>query len=132
MEQKQLDKLIITLYDKKITMDNDPNSIPDGLNLVKSDDTDGNITRNGWCKFDNGLIMQWGYRSVFYPDSAHIYTPYNLVFPNQCFMVVFMGCDGWHGGDGPSPVIISYTSSGFTSASGDGGMFGNTWIALGK
>lgn len=132
MEQRQLDKLIITLYDKKITMDNDPNITTNGLNLVEHDSGSGAIIKNGWCKFDNGLIMQWGYRSVTYPDSVHIYTPYNIVFPNQCFTVVFMGCDGWHGGDGPAPVIVNYNNYGFTSASGDGGMYGNTWIALGN
>ena len=101
MEQKQLDKLIITLYDKKITMDNDPNSIPDGLNLVAEEDRPFAVL-SGFVMHGGTLPIPYGYTRS---QCRYIVSPKDLDSPGA-------GAMDWFN--------ISVDSNGYVSMSSNG------------
>ena len=43
---------------------------------------------NGYVKFANGLILQWGY---YVGSKSKMYVPFHITFQSQCFTVI--GCD---------------------------------------
>ncbi|AWX15595.1 hypothetical protein CEP48_05145 [Mergibacter septicus] len=63
-----------------------------------------NINQSGWCKFPNGLIMQWGVS-----DQSDIRFP--ISFPTRCF-IVSHSKTAWN----RDTRIGNLTSNGFTSA----------------
>jgi hypothetical protein len=87
-----------------------------------------NIAANGYIKFENGLIMQWGY----YKGASTSIT-YPITFPTECFIV---RCEtagkspdtvgATYGGRLPS----AYTKSGFTVTATP--TYGVTWFAIGN
>jgi hypothetical protein len=87
-----------------------------------------NIAANGYIKFANGLIMQWGY----YKGNSTSIT-YPITFPTECFIV-----RGETAGKSPDTVGSSYTGrlpsaytkSGFTVAATP--TYGVTWFAIGN
>ena len=50
---------------------------------------DGNLTKSGWTKLANGLILQWGsqYHGDIYENSPHPIS-FNIPFPNDCLQVI--------------------------------------------
>lgn len=58
------------------------------INQFKTDGTlggivGGSLTQNGWVKFSNGLILQWG-------RGARTYCTFPIAFPNACFTAIGM------------------------------------------
>ena len=63
------------------------------INQFKNDGTlggivGGSLTQNGWVKFSNGLILQWGY----YAQANNTYN-FPITFPNKCFNVILQYTD---------------------------------------
>ena len=57
--------------------------IIDQINAAKTGIVAGNLAQNGWVKFANGLILQWGLSQKAY-DS---YVAFPVSYPQQCFCV---------------------------------------------
>jgi hypothetical protein len=53
------------------------------INAAKTGIVAGNLAQNGWVKFANGLILQWGLSQKAY-DS---YVAFPVSYPQQCFCV---------------------------------------------
>ena len=51
---------------------------------VTNDFTD---QQNGYIKFPNGFIMQWGFYAVSVVGNLQVTIPFNIEFPNKCFHV---------------------------------------------
>ena len=63
------------------------------INQFKTDGTlggivGGSLTQNGWVKYSNGLILQWGY----YAQANNTYN-FPITFPNKCFNVILQYTD---------------------------------------
>ena len=82
------------------------------INQFKNDGTlggivGGSLTQNGWVKFSNGLILQWGNIGLTGNSWEGEIGPYNfpVAFNNQCFLVLPSLCNN----DNTNP--ISYDST---------------------
>ena len=107
-----------TLYNqfKDIIADND-------LALLKDDGAyivAALLEQNGYVKFSNGLILQWGY----YVSSSNKAIDFPLTFQNNCFAVLATSQISASG----FPVVISFNKSQATIANKT---YENAWMAIG-
>lgn len=114
-----------TLYNqfKDIIADND-------LALLKDDGAyivAALLEQNGYVKFSNGLILQWGYK-----DSSTSIVTFNLSFPTTCFIALV---ETLNDGTVNSHLRLSgATNVGFStwdSATNRPNSVQNYWLALG-
>ena len=87
------------------------------------------LTENGYAKFANGLILQWGNCVLPSRDWNEVKFPIN--FPNACCMTssCIMAVNNLASG---SPVTVkSYSQSSFIAAVYDGYEWNCNWIAVG-
>ena len=111
------------------------------INQLKNDGTlggivGGSLTQNGWVKFSNGLILQWGYfNQNSFSDKTYTVS-FPIVFTNTLYIVTAIdkgkGDSSYSGGNGGN-CIQSYTTTNFTYFSGfDANREGVLWFAIGK
>lgn len=111
------------------------------INQFKTDGTlggivGGSLTQNGWVKFSNGLILQWGYfNQNSFSDKTYTVS-FPIVFTNTLYIVTAIdkgkGDSSYSGGNGGN-CIQSYTTTNFTYFSGfDANREGVLWFAIGK
>jgi hypothetical protein len=96
------------------------------INQFKTDGTlggivGGSLTQNGWVKFSNGLILQWGYfNQNSFSDKTYTVS-FPIVFTNTLYIVTAIdkgkGDSSYSGGNGGN-CIQSYTTTNFTYFSG--------------
>jgi len=84
----------------------------------------GSVATNGYQKFANGLIMQWG------QTKSNIVTYFPLAFPNAVFSVIVQVQSA--SGSNPTEVYLTgqYQSS-FTTGSSNGAQNPSNWFAIG-
>ena len=123
-------------------------SLIDGRIPAASGDgiTSGSLNDNGYVKFKNGLIIQWGKTanqfSYVAPSTATTHKFSALEFPEECFVVVCQPCmDGTTGQALETMAhVVSYDKTGFKFihskfANSDGGgprAWFLRYIAIGK
>ena len=111
------------------------------INQFKTDGTlggivGGSLSQNGWVKFSNGLILQWGYfNQNSFSDKTYTVS-FPIVFTNTLYIVTAIdkgkGDSSYSGGNGGN-CIQSYTTTNFTYFSGfDANREGVLWFAIGK
>lgn len=73
------------------------------INQFKNDGTlggivGGSLTQNGWVKFSNGLILQWGFDTTSDYDISPSQSKtinFPITFQNNCFIVLPVMCGSW-------------------------------------
>lgn len=60
----------------------------DQINAAKTGIVASNLAENGWCKFANGLILQWGISAEAYAG----YVTFPVSYPQRCFCVQVSSC----------------------------------------
>jgi len=105
--------------------------IPEGTGIIAQ-----NLGTNGYVKFANGLIMQWGKAN---PAASTGTVTYNITFPNQVYTTII--AVGKNSGTGAGSVRLNnmsstYTRSAFDFASFSGSSGSNadviTYVAFGR
>ena len=87
---------------------------------------------NGYIKFDNGLIIQWGVSTTSVNDSTSLNINFNIAFPNQCFVATCTPKSNIGTVYGPSMSVINKTTTYFTVYNSDNNPSkGQEWIAIG-
>lgn len=96
------------------------------INAAKTGIVAGNLEQNGWVKFANGLIVQWGFSADNFPGATKIKLPIafkKLVFYAACSTIRGSGgSDGWD-----YPYGIKLTEITFNHEAGTGFY----WLAFG-
>lgn len=82
-------------------------------------------SRNGYCKFTNGLLIQWGTTSVNSGATITFPTPFTMSIPSV--QITYRGFDSINACDAQSISTSSFT---FRRYSG-GSNIGISWIAIG-
>lgn len=100
------------------------------INQFKNDGTlggivGGSLTQNGWVKFSNGLILQWGFRSDTGYGGRAVTFP--IAFTKQCFNGHVTTKRGVDSANGNNYVDNLTTTNMWTVCDGGGGY----WIAIG-
>ena len=100
------------------------------INQFKTDGTlggivGGSLTQNGWAKFSNGLILQWGFRSDTGYGGRTVTFP--IAFTKQCFNGHVTTKRGGDSSNGNNYVDNLTTTNMWTVCDGGGGY----WIAIG-
>ena len=100
------------------------------INQFKTDGTlggiiGGSLTQNGWVKFSNGLILQWGFRSDTGYGGRAVTFP--IAFTKQCFNGHVTTKRGVDSANGNNYVDNLTTTNMWTVCDGGGGY----WIAIG-
>ena len=100
------------------------------INQFKTDGTlggiiGGSLTQNGWVKFSNGLILQWGFRSDTGYGGRAVTFP--IAFTKQCFNGHVTTKRGIDSANGNNYVDNLTTTNMWTVCDGGGGY----WIAIG-
>ncbi|WP_440971741.1 gp53-like domain-containing protein [Megamonas funiformis] len=100
------------------------------INQFKTDGTlggiiGGSLTQNGWVKFSNGLILQWGFRSDTGYGGRAVTFP--IAFTKQCFNGHVTTKRGGDSANGNNYVDNLTTTNMWTVCDGGGGY----WIAIG-
>lgn len=101
----------------------------DIINRISAANTGGivaaSLTENGYAKFANGLILQWGNASGKYDRDEDVdnSTTFPIAFPSTCFTVLLTS-KGYITGT----LLVSQSKTSFTWEAG-GGLI--SWIALG-
>lgn len=100
------------------------------INQFKNDGTlggivGGSLTQNGWVKFSNGLILQWGFRSDTGYGGRAVTFP--IAFTKQCFNGHVTTKRGGDSANGNNYVDNLTTTNMWTVCDGGGGY----WIAIG-
>ena len=100
------------------------------INQFKNDGTlggivGGSLTQNGWVKFSNGLILQWGFRSDTGYGGRTVTFP--IAFTKQCFNGHVTTKRGGDSANGNNYVDNLTTTKMWTVCDGGGGY----WIAIG-
>jgi len=82
----------MTLPFSKITGDVPASRVSGLVDLIKQNTiSEGSVNKNGYAKFGNGLIVQWGERDLSSHEGefTDTYTAYfATTFPNACFIVI--------------------------------------------
>ncbi len=89
--------------------------------LLSSDWTNSLSPTNGYQKFPNGLILQWGYA----PASSTVTFP--VAFPNACKSITLGGFNMASG----VPRVTSFNNSSFAYSSASTGGVNSYWMATG-
>lgn len=106
------------------------------INQFKNDGTfggivGGSLTQNGWVKFSNGLILQWGSANGIEGSNPPWYN-FPISFPDICYQVVTNRKDnGWRAVDGNSAGACDWNKTQVRIYSSDGTVPVN-YIAIGK
>ena len=106
------------------------------INQFKNDGTfggivGGSLTQNGWVKFSNGLILQWGVGNGT-EGSNPPWHNFPISFPDICYQVVTNRKDnGWGAVDGNSAGACNWNKTQVRIYSNDGTVPVN-YIAIGK
>lgn len=106
------------------------------INQLKNDGTlggivGGSLTQNGWVKFSNGLILQWGSANGTEGSNPPWYN-FPISFPDICYQVVTNRKDnGWSAVDGNSAGACDWNKTQVRIYSNDGTVPVN-YIAIGK
>ena len=58
------------------------------INAAKTGIVAGNLERNGWVKFANGLIVQWGVWGNLKIDQVDKLVKFHMPFPDSCFIAL--------------------------------------------
>lgn len=100
------------------------------INQFKTDGTlggiiGGSLTQNGWVKYSNGLILQWGFRSDTGYGGRAVTFP--IAFTKQCFNGHVTTKRGGDSSNGNNYVDNLTTTNMWTVCDGGGGY----WIAIG-
>ena len=100
------------------------------INQLKNDGTlggivGGSLTQNGWVKFSNGLILQWGFRSDTGYGGRTVTFP--IAFTKQCFNGHVTTKRGGDSSNGNNYVDKLTTTNMWTVCDGGGGY----WFAIG-
>lgn len=100
------------------------------INQLKNDGTlggivGGSLTQNGWVKFSNGLILQWGFRSDTGYGGRTVTFP--IAFTKQCFNGHVTTKRGGDSSNGNNYVDKLTTTNMWTVCDGGGGY----WLAIG-
>lgn len=100
------------------------------INQFKTDGTlggiiGGSLTQNGWVKFSNGLILQWGYRSDTGYGGRTVTFP--IAFIKQCFNGHVTTKRSGDSSNGNNYVDKLTTTNMWTVCDGGGGY----WFAIG-
>ncbi len=100
-------------------------------NLINSGDFTQSLTPNGYVKFPNGLIIQWGIDRNY--DATYSLSPYTInfpiAFPNACFLVNGNTQTSYTGP--AASVYFAISSWNKTSFTRPGYIGRLTWIAIG-
>lgn len=106
------------------------------INQFKTDGTLGGIvgsslSQNGWAKFSNGLILQWGVGNGTDGSNPPWYN-FPIAFPSECYQVVTNRKDnGWGAKDGNSAGACDWNKTQVRIYSNDGTVPVN-YVAIGK
>ncbi|MFR3655184.1 MAG: hypothetical protein ACLTXK_05645 [Megamonas funiformis] len=106
------------------------------INQFKNDGTlggivGGSLTQNGWVKFSNGLILQWGTGNGYEGANPSWYN-FPIVFPSVCYQVVTNGkCNGYGAVDGNACGACNWNTKQVQLYSNDGTNPVN-YLAIGK
>lgn len=106
------------------------------INQLKNDGTlggivGGSLTQNGWVKFSNGLILQWGSANGTDGSNPPWYN-FPIAFSNICYQVVTNRKDnGWGAVDGNSAGACNWNAKQVQIYSNDGTVPVN-YVAIGK
>lgn len=106
------------------------------INQFKTDGTlggivGGSLTQNGWVKFSNGLILQWGSGDGYDGANPSWYS-FPIAFPSACYQVVTNGKGNGYGAkDGNSCGACNWNTKQVQLYSNDGTKPVN-YIAIGK
>ncbi len=105
-----------------------------GSPVVTFADHVGNLATNGYHKFPNGLIIQWGYASYLSGDGqSGKLVPFNTPFPNSCFVVV--SSDSGGSGANPTAAVVvdrtQFRAYGKSLSTGTWADTGIGWVAFG-
>lgn len=106
------------------------------INQFKTDGTlggiiGGSLTQNGWVKFSNGLILQWGSANGTDGSNPPWYN-FPIAFSNICYQVVTNRKDnGWGAVDGNSAGACNWNAKQVQIYSNDGTVPVN-YVAIGK
>lgn len=100
-------------------------------NLINSEGFTQSLTPNGWVKFPNGLIIQWGINRNY--DAAYSLSSYTInfpiAFPNDCFLVNGNTQTSYTGA--AAAVYFAISSWNKTSFTRPGYIGRFSWIAIG-
>lgn len=113
-------------------------SLSDILNRINAQNTGGivasSLAQNGWVKFANGLILQWGVIKEIALNESHLSTVFPISFSRDCFNVnLTISIKAALNGN-VSPALIETTRAGFTFMGDSDGQntTGNMhWISMG-
>ena len=106
------------------------------INQFKTDGTlggivGGSLTQNGWVKFSNGLILQWGSANGTDGSNPPWYN-FPIAFSNICYQVVTNRKDnGWGAVDGNAAGACNWNAKQVQLYSNDGTVPVN-YVAIGK
>jgi hypothetical protein len=89
------------------------------------------LNTNGYVKFSNGLIIQWGITSgIADHNNTTINFPTSL--SNNVFSITITPFAGIGGAGQANDTVVSYTTSSFVLASGQGATCQFFWMAFGN
>ena len=98
----------------------------DIINRISAANTGGivaaSLTENGYAKFANGLILQWG-NAKGKENEKHNYTTFPIAFPSTCFVVLLTSKSYM-----VTNRLLSQSKTGFTWTASSGLI---SWAALG-
>lgn len=108
------------------------------INQFKNDGTlggivGGSLTQNGWVKFSNGLILQWG----TFNSGSNGYCTFPISFNSTCFNVTTCGKSGGAQNTGGSagefpPYNINLKGFYYSRwQCGSGNLVGSFWVSIG-
>ena len=91
------------------------------------------ITEDGYAKFDNGLILQWGSTGTI-DAGGTLVVSFPVVFPNACLSVVVSSKfrNLYNVSTGTSAAEVAYTNKSFTVHAQSGATNAARYIAIGN
>ena len=105
------------------------------INQFKTDGTlggivGGSLTQNGWVKFSNGLILQWGFNQIIYRNITKITLPITFVNPFIALATPYNDDKDVSGNYLAGFAIRNLTNTDFKINQADVGLYAS-WIAIG-
>ena len=89
---------------------------------------DASLTQNGWCKWANGLILQWGNAGMAY--GADLSVSYPITFPTAVIQTIAI-CGYTPGGGAIGYCSVATTSTEYFILR-ESQALGTRWIAVGR
>ena len=91
------------------------------------------MAEDGYVKFDNGLILQWGSTGTI-DDGGTLVVSFPVVFPNACLSVVVSSKfrNAYNVSTGSSAAETAYTNKNFTVHAQSGATNDARYIAIGN